>query len=606
MKASETTGTISRRGLVKRGAALGAGLALGRPVGALAAGPRQARRGAASADLILRNGRVRTLARPGRAEAVAIVGERVALVGSNAEVDALAGAGTEVIDLGGRMVMPGIHDGHMHPLYGGLALTQPTLDYRRLSLPRFLDAIAKLLAAGADEEPDGWLAVDLWDATAMDRQPTRHDLDGLATSRPIIVYALDGHLALVNSRALEIAGIDASTPDPSGGKIKRDASGEPTGILLDAAIGLVARLIPPRTTAQNAKALAAAFAEMASQGVTSYLEAAGDDEVLAALAELHGQGPLAVRPSVALTVDPEPAADPAAMLARLEQQRSTFGRPGIAIGTVKMFFDGVIEHPTQTAALLRPYRVNKGTKRDPKWVAGHSRGPTYFRQRVANAAIAALDAAGWQVHVHAIGDRAVRSALDAFEHARGLNGDSDRRHTITHLELVHPKDFRRFRKLGVLASMQMQWAERDSYTVERLKPYLGTRRWRNTYPAGSLSRAGATLCGGSDWPVDPLLPFRQIEMAVNRTADEVYRGDPEPLFAGQGLRLHASIAMHTANSAYQLHQESLSGRIVPGYAADLVALDRDLFEVELERVSRTKVDLTLTGGRIVHRSARLG
>jgi len=593
--------TISRRGLVKRGAALGAGLALGAPATALARPGRRAGRGAAGADLILRNGRVHTLARPGRAQAVAVAGGQVAQVGSNAAIDALAGPGTEVIELDGRMVMPGIHDGHMHPLYGGLALTQPTLNYRQLNLRQLLDAIAKLLGASAAEEPDGWLSVDLWDATAMDREPTRHDLDGLATSRPIIVFSLDGHIALVNSRALGIAGIDASTADPPGGRIKRDRAGEPTGILLDAAIGLVSGKIPPLTTAQDAKALGAGFAEMARQGVTSYLEASADERVLAALAELHDQGPLTVRPSVAITVEPELAADPAAMLARLAELRSSFARPGIAIGTVKMFFDGVIEHPTQTAALLRPYRVNRGTERDPNWVAGKSRGPTYFRPRVAKAAIAALDAAGWQVHVHAIGDRAVRSALDAFEHARGVNGDSDRRHTITHLELVHPKDFKRFRKLGVLASMQLHWAERDSYTVERLKPYLGTRRWRHTYPAGSLSRAGAKLCGGSDWPVDPLLPFRQIEIAVNRTADEVYAGDPEPLFADQGLRLRSSIAMHTANSAFQLHQERLSGRIAPGYAADLVVLDRDLLEVELTRVSRAKVELTTLAGRIVHR-----
>jgi predicted amidohydrolase YtcJ len=150
--------------------------------------------------------------------------------------------------------------------------------------------------------------------------------------------------------------------------------------------------------------------------------------------------------------------------------------------------------------------------------------------------------------------------------------------------------------------MQMQWAERDSYTVERLKPYLGTKRWRHTYPAGSLKRAGALLCGGSDWPVDPLLPFRQIEMAVNRTADEIYEGDPEPLFARQGLRLRESITMHTRNSAFQLHQETLSGRIAVGFAADLAVLDRDLLRVPLKKVSKTKVDMTLVGGEVVHRA----
>jgi predicted amidohydrolase YtcJ len=304
---------------------------------------------------------------------------------------------------------------------------------------------------------------------------------------------------------------------------------------------------------------------------------------------------------VAITISPGGAAEPEKLLARLERLRATHGRAGVTIRTVKMFFDGVIEHPTQTAALLEPYRVNRGTKRNPRWVPGKSRGPTYFRQGIANSAIAALDAAGWQVHVHAIGDRAVRSALDAFEHARKRGGKTDNRHTITHLELVHPKDFRRFGRLGVLPSMQLHWAERDSYTVDSLKPYIGARRWRYVYPAGSLRRAGATLCGGSDWPVDPLLPFRQIEIAVNRTADEVYEGYPKPLWPQEGLSLPASLAMHTRNSAFQLHQEKLTGQIRKGFAADLIVLDRDILRAPLKRVSKTKVDLTMVAGRIVHR-----
>ena len=363
------------------------------------------------------------------------------------------------------------------------------------------------------------------------------------------------------------------------------------------------RKIPPLTTEQNADALQVAHKEIAQQGVTSYLDASAGEAELAALAALADRGQLTVRPYAAITVGPELAADPAGLLARLERLRSAHARRGVTIGTVKMFFDGVIEHPTQTAALLEPYRVNKGTKRNPRWVPGKSRGPTYFRQGVANRAIAALDAAGWQVHVHAIGDRAVRSALDACEAARRRRPSGDNRHTITHLELVDPSDFRRFRRLGVLASMQLQWAEQDSYTVDALKPYIGARRWRYTYPAGSLEEAGARLCGGSDWPVDPLLPFRQIEMAVNRTADEVYEGYRRPLFAQEGLSLRRSLTMHTRNGAYQLHREHLSGQIRAGLAADLIVLDRDVLGVPLRRVSKTNVTLTMVGGRVVHRAS---
>ena len=591
-------GALTRRSFVAGGAAAAAGLVFGAPQWAAARG------GIGAAEVVLLNGRVHTLAGKPQ-QAVAIANGKIAYVGSDAGARALAGPGTEVIDLGGRMVMPGIHDGHMHPLSGGLALTAPTLNYRQLNLKEFVAAIRRLLARTSEEEPDGWLSVDLWDAPAMDKLPTKEDLDKLETSRPIIVFDLNGHTALANSRALAIGGVDASTPDPPGGEIRRGRNGEPTGILLDSAIGLVADKVPPLTAEQNARALAAAYAQMARQGITSYLEASAGEKELAAMALLSDQGALTVRPSVAVYGDSELATDPAALLAHVERMRATYGRPDVTIGTVKLFFDGVIEYPTQTAALLQPYRVNKGTKRDPHFVPGKSKGPTYFPPRVAKAAVAMLDAAGWQVHVHAIGDRAVRSALDAFEHARAANGATDNRHTITHLELVHPKDFDRFAKLGVLASMQMQWAERDSYTVDRLRPYIGTKRWRNTYPAGSLHRAGATLCGGSDWPVDPLLPLRQIEMAVNRTADEVYAGEPEPLFAHEGLKLRESIAMHTRNSAFQLHQEGMSGRIAAGLSADLAVLDRDLLRVPLKRVSKTKVEMTLVGGRIVHRGGGL-
>jgi predicted amidohydrolase YtcJ len=554
-----------------------------------------------AANVVLRGGRVLTMRGNHVAEAVAISGGRIAYVGSDSGGAGFVGAGTEVIELHGRTLMPGIHDGHCHPLAGGLSLTKPTLNYKPLDLKPFLAALRRLLERSSEEEPDGWLSVDLWEPSGMDRQPTKRDLDKLPTRRPILVIDLSGHTAVANSRALEIAGIRASTSNPAGGKIERGPGREPNGVLQDNAIGLVYSKIPPLTTEQNADALQTAHEAMAEQGITSYLDASVGESELAALAALADRGPLTIRPSVAINVPPRRAADPAEMLSRLERWRATYSRPGINIRTVKMFFDGVIEYPTQTAALLEPYRVNRGTKRNPRWVAGKSRGPTYFRQRVANRAVAALDEAGWQVHVHAIGDRAVRSALDAFEHARRDGGGSDGRHTITHLELIHPKDFRRFRSLGVLASMQLHWAERDSYTVDALRPYIGDRRWRYTYPAGSLAEAGARLCGGSDWPVDPLLPFRQIEIAVNRTADEVYEGYAKSLFRRQeGLSLRASLAMHTRNSAYQLHQEALSGQIRTGFAADMIVLDRDLLRIPLKRVSKTKVDLTMVGGRIVH------
>jgi predicted amidohydrolase YtcJ len=558
-------------------------------------------RQAGRADTILRNGRVLTLAGGPVAQAVAVSCGRIAYVGSDDGADALAGPATEVIDLRGRTLMPGIHDGHVHPLSGGLTLTKPSLGYRKLDLKEFVEAIRGLLARSPDEEPDGWLSVELWEPLGMDRQPMKEDLDGLPTRRPIIVIDLSKHTAVANSRALELAGITASTPDPAGGEIRRGPREEATGILLDAAIELVAGKIPPRTTAQNADALMAAHRAMAEQGITSYLDAWVGDTELTALAALADRGPLTLRPSVAIMVGSDLASEPDEMLDFVEDLRATHGGGGITIRTVKMFFDGVIEYPTQTAALLEPYLVNDGTERNPRWLPGESRGPTYFEKGIANRAIAALDAAGWQVHVHAIGDRAVRSALDAFENTRRSPGKAGNRHTIAHAQLIHPDDFPRFGALGVLACMQLHWAQRDSYTIDSLEPYIGVERFRWVYPAASLARAGATLCGGSDWPVDPLQPFRQIEIAVNRTADEVYEGYAKPLWPNEGLSLRASLAMHTRNSAFQLHQEKLTGQIRRGFAADLIVLDRDVLRAPLKRVSKTKVDLTMVDGTIVHR-----
>ena len=302
---------------------------------------------------------------------------------------------------------------------------------------------------------------------------------------------------MVNSRALELAGITAATPDPPDGEIRRDRNGEPTGVLLDSAIGLVSSVIPPPTVEQNARSLKAAFELMNSVGITSYLDASAGEGQLGALDSLSDAGELTLRPSVALFASPRQLGDPGRLVGHLGQVRETFGRPDITIDCVKLFFDGVIEYPAQTAALLKPYRVNEGTKQDPHWVPGDSIGPTYFPQDVANPGIAALDAAGWQVHVHAIGDRAVHSALDAFAYARAANGTTDRRHTIAHLEVVHGDDFDRFRELGVLPNMQLQWAERDTYTMDYLKPYIGSTRWRRLYPAGSLWSAEPACAGGA-------------------------------------------------------------------------------------------------------------
>jgi predicted amidohydrolase YtcJ len=318
------------------------------------------------------------------------------------------------------------------------------------------------------------------------------------------------------------------------------------------------------------------------------------------VAVLSDAGDLTLRPHVALYVAPESLADPNAALGSIEDMRAMYARPDVTVNTVKLFLDGLIEYPSHTAAMIDAYRENVGTPDHPHWVPSDESGPTYFPPDMLNPGLAALDTAGWQVHMHAIGDRAVRSGLDAIEFARDQNGDLDNRHTLAHIEAIHYDEYKRFRQLNAMACMQMQWAERDSYTMRKLKPYIGPSRWSRLYAAGSLEAAGARLCGGSDWPVDPLLPFRQIEMAVNRTADEVYKGGDEPLNPAQAITLRSSIEMHTRNSAFQLHQAAATGAITRGRRADLVVLDRNLFDVKLTEVSTTKVLMTMVDGQVVH------
>ncbi len=560
-------------------------------------------------SFVLRNGAVLTF--DGRKEPATCLAVRdglIVYVGSDAGAADLIGPSTEVINLRGRAVMPGIQDAHMHPLSAGQSLRQCSLDYLQLTLDEMRDRITVCLDQTQEEEPDGWLRVRFWDYQAIQPPgtvPTKADLDVLDTARPILVHSLDGHTALANTRALEIAGVTASTPDPPDGEIIRDANGEPTGLLEDSAIGLVSGEIPAPSVEQNARALRAALRRMNRLGITSFMNASSDESSLAAAASLRDAGRLTARAQYALTASAEELQDPVTLLGSLEAMRTPHVGGLLSAPTVKLFLDGVIEFPTQTAALLKPYRENTGTDEHPHWEPGDSSGPTYFDPEVANPGIAALDAAGWQVHAHAIGDRAVRTALDAFKHARDVNGDTDNRHTVAHVELVHPDDLGRFAELGVLACMQMQWAELDSYTVDYVKPYLGMRRWRYLYPSGSIADQGGTLTGGSDWPVDPLYPFRQVEMAVNREGDEIYPYYPGPLQAQERIRRRASLRMHTASSAFQMHQLASTGTIEVGKKADVIVLDRDVESVPLKDVSTAEVLLTLLDGTVVHRSKHL-
>ncbi|MGZ5331968.1 MAG: amidohydrolase [Solirubrobacterales bacterium] len=578
---------------VAGGAAASGGAAVKAPANAEAAA------GKGTADRVLFNGRIYTVdpARPW-ASAVAIHGRRIAYVGNDSGAKRLAGPKTEMVNLRGRMAMPGIVDGHSHPIDGGALLDACSLDFEKLTVARFQAKIQRCIDQDRSKEPDTWLEVEGWSAEETKPPGTvirKEALDALDTQRPIVVHNADGHKSLANSRALQLAGITGSTPDPAGGVIEK-ANGEPTGLLFESAQRLVNRLVPDDSFADRVRWGRIASEALSEAGVTSTLDAAGGRDSLEVYDALRKRGDLSVRMQVAMVLEQSDAKRMGKTLDRIERLRRGHRRGLVRADAVKIFADGVLEHPAQTAAVLDPYlRKGRPTKR---------RGLLLVKPVPFDRLVTGADRRGFQVHVHAIGDRAVRTALDAFQAARAANGVSGwgNRHSITHLQLIDPADIPRFAALRVIPVMQAMWFQLDGFTVDAVKPYIGGQRFAGMYPAGSLLRSGARLAGGSDWPVDPLFPFYAIERAATRRADAWYGYAKGALNAAQRVTLADAIRAYTLNAAFQLRQDGRTGSIEPGKLADLIVLDRNLFRVAPKRIYGTKVLLTLLGGKVVHRT----
>lgn len=557
----------------------------------LAPGLARATSSSGSAATAIVNGRVITAAGRPVQQAIAIGRDgRIMRTGSNADVRRLVGRNTDVVSADGGTVIAGIHDGHAHPMYAGLEALNPSLGDGVYTVPELQAVLTGFLEDSADQEPDGWLQVADWNPVGLLPTGTvahRQYLDPLPTARPIALSGSDGHNTWVNSRALELAGIDAGTADPPGGEIVRDADG-PTGLLKDTAQELVTAVIPEPEWEVQLAAMTDAFAFMAASGITSCTDAWVDPWQLDAYAELAGRKALHQRIIASLLIPEELIGSPREAVAWAKGlARAYRGIPRVRFGTVKVFMDGVIEFPAQTAALLEPYLDANGVPTD-------NYGELYIDGETMGALTTAFDARGWQVHAHAIGDAGARAALDGYQAAKRANGRRDNRHTIAHLQLVHPDDYPRFARLGVIPDMQLQWAVRDVYTIDALEPYLGPERHRRLYPAGSLLAAGAPLAGGSDWPVDPLYPWNQVQTAIDRIG--LY-GEGGPLYAEQGIGRLDSLRMHTAGTAFQMHQERSTGTLQRGKYADLVVLDRDLTRVPVSEIKDAQVRLTLLGGR---------
>jgi predicted amidohydrolase YtcJ len=537
----------------------------------------------AEADLLIVGAPVYTadLARPW-ADAVAVRAGRVGAVGPERDLAELRGPSTRVLRLDGGLVLPGFQDAHVHTAAGGLELAQ--CDLHEVEPAAYAATVARY---AADHPGDPWVLGGGWVMDAFGTGgPHRSALDAVVADRPVLLESTDGHSAWVNGLALELAGITRATPDPPRGRIERDASGEPTGALHEAAKALVGDLAPEPGQAEWEAAIERGQAHLHRLGITAWQDAAVEPDMLAAYRAVAERGRLTGRAVAALRWEVEAGG---AQLADLVERRRTGTVGRLRASAVKIFSDGVFEN--RTAAMLEPYLDADGR---PTGNLGIGMLAADELARV----VTALDAEAFDVHVHAIGDRAVRDALDAFQAAAAANGRRDARHQIAHLQFVHPDDRPRFRRLGVVANAQPFWSCLDGYMRKLTLPFLAPERAGWQYPWASLRRAGAVLAFGSDWTVSTANPLEEIEVAVRR----VDPGDPdgEPFLPDERVDLPAALDAFTSGSAYALRLEAETGSVTPGKLADLAVLDRDPFDPAAGPIAGARVLATLVEGEPVH------
>jgi predicted amidohydrolase YtcJ len=533
------------------------------------------------ADLALVNGGIYTVdADRGWAEAAAVRDGVFAKVGGNAEIEPLIGPDTRVIDLAGRMALPGFHDAHVHPTMGGVALLG--CDLEGLAS---VEAIIEAVTACAVDVDMGWLEGHAFNLSLFGQDgPHKALLDAVSMTRPIILWGSDGHNAWANSTALELAGITAETPDPPLGVIERDPDGSPSGTLRETAQELVRAAMPKPTLEDNVVALRAGIAHLNSRGITSFIDAWVGLEDYQSYQSIDRAGGMTARAVTSLTYESGFAKHYGDEFDEVLAGRHAYESERVRHSSVKLFIDGVLEG--ETAALVDPYVGMHG-----------KRGDLILEPEALNAAVTRFDAMGLQVHMHAIGDRAVRAGLDAIEASRIQNGASDNRHHISHLQLIHIDDIERFGSLDTAANFQALWAYPDDWIMELNLPVLGEERVQGMYPIASVARGGGRIVGGSDWNVSSANPLDAIETAVRRQ-DAFADGGPV-LNENERVSLATMIDAYTINAAWLMHHENITGSIEVGKRADIVVLDRNLFEIPVTEINEAQVVETLLDGDTV-------
>lgn len=558
---------------------------------------------AQNADLILLNGKVFT-AEPGQAlqQAVAVADGKVLRVGSNDEVRALGDASSKVVDLGGKVVMPGFIDSHSHSIFGGLELISASMQDEQLELDAFVQRLRQDRDSGKARVGDivvmnGMNSTYWSQADGLAKRLNRGEWANL----PVVLIGSDHHTAWANAAMLKRAGLDAKRvrglSELEQRNVAHDKDFNPTGFVVDSGFDLVAAAMPAADAKTMDRAGVAAVKYNNSLGITAWMDPAANGSpgdalfnikptektvgVLPVYRDLAREGQLTAHVAALLVANPKSRP---ADLDTLDKVRQQFqGIPNLTLPGIKVFADGVIEYPAQSAALLENYKNS------------HKPGELLIDPKHFGELVSAADARGWLVHIHAIGDRAVRESLNGIAQAR-KDRQSGIAHSITHLQLVNPQDFPRFRQLGVIASMQLDWATAEAYTVELVKPYIADDAYRYMYPAKSLLNNGAEIAGASDWPVSTPAPLKAVYQAVTR------QGQEGVLIPEERVDRQTMFYAYTRNAAQAIGLGQKIGSLAPGKQADLVVLDRDVFTVPDQELAEARVLRTLFEGREVYRA----
>ncbi len=540
-----------------------------------------------AADLLLKGAR---LYRGGRwdGDCLAVQDGRVVGVGTGDELDGLTGPGTRVEDLSGRWLLPAFHDSHVHPVQAGLERTSCDLTGEH-EVEGYLQRVRAYVEAHPDRP---WVTGGGWSMDSFPGGvPSADLLDRVCPDRPVFLPNRDHHSAWVNTRALELAGIDAHTPDPVDGRIERGPDGAPTGALHEGAMGLVGALAPVPTEDELLAGLLDAQQYLHDLGIAGWQDALvgrglGMRDSLDAYLTAHERGLLTARVVLAQWWDRDRGLE---QLPEFLERRERAAAAGVDASSIKIMQDGVCE--THTAAMLHPYLDGAGGTTD-------NDGLSFIEAGDLAEYVAALDAHDFQVHVHALGDRAVRDSLDAVEHARTVNGPRGNRHHLAHIQVVDAADVPRFAALEVTANGQPLWACRDDMMDVLTLPFVSEDARRQQYVFGSLLRSGARLAFGSDWPVSSPDPLRGMHVAVNRRAPD-QAADAEPLLPGEALTVTEALAAYTTGTTWLNRLEDTTGRLEVGFAADLVAVDGDVLQADTAALGRTRATATWVGGRQV-------